>query len=156
VTIIKNPRALTKETNKKLTQPNKNDFAESKSDEIRRDETADDDAKMKKKRELEEMPNFRMAHVATVSVHGPGKISKPQRNAPKAGGTVGDDATPAAAAAEEELNLDLNLFSPDYKPPAKVQPSAGPNKKLASATAKKKAAKKTKDVPLPGKLTPEE
>ena len=128
--VIKNPRALTKETNKKLPE-SKSISEPAKTQEV----------------DLNEMPNFRMAHAAMVSVHGPAK--KSSKKLREAGS---QDVPEPEIVVEEDLNVDLNLFSPDYNSPARMAvPSSGPNKKLASHKKKKK-----QEVLIPGKLTAEE
>ena len=153
IVVIKNPRALAKEPNKKLVDENK---SQKRKPEVEENPEANqvqvhvhvqdkkvDDERKKKKTSLDEMPNFRMAHAATVAVHGPGKPSKSSRKS----SVPEDQLQTSPMVIEDDLNLDLNLFSTSKFPP---------NKKLPSASGQVKKKKKTKETHIPGQLAPEE
>jgi hypothetical protein len=102
-----------------------------------------------------------MAHAATVNVHGPGKKPKKSRNSTKGDERLNQEIVENVhPQIEEDFNVDLALFSPDYKPPPPkveaVTSKTPTNKKLSISSNKKKPVKKTSDSPLPGKLTLEE
>ena len=166
IKIIKNPRAMRKEPNQKLPneskntetttepklEPSKNTRSEPKVESV-----PNKPSRTETETKLEAMPNFRMAHAATVSHHGPSKKSGKESKLKKQSKIESDSST------DEELIDDLSIFSPDYKPPpppvAIVKTPI--NKKLPKAAQKKIAQKKVAQKKeslstTPGKLTQEE
>jgi hypothetical protein len=163
IKIVRNPRAMTKETNKKLADEKINAVNQQNNGATPKKRlSVEDQMSLKKRQDVDvEMPNFRMAHAATVNVHGPGKKPKKSRNSTKGDERLNQEIVEnVQPQIEEDFNVDLALFSPDYKPPPPkveaVTSKTPPNKKLSTSSNKKKPVKKTSDSPLPGKLTLEE